>query len=181
MSLRIVAKPGLEMPDFMGVPRRWRPGGNDPASAVVRSLPEAEDLVAFYGRPEFCPFGPVLLIHPTADYILIAGMGEADAAELRDLAVATWCRASLRIEQNGGQQFDFGALREKRGLLPKEEAAAAMFEMIRDRRMEHDRNRRTEPPREMGWPDSGRAHFDMARETTRKRRTGGGGRMGDGK
>lgn len=98
--------------DWTGVPKkfRWRYEGK--VSAVVRSAAEAEDLVRYFRRADFCPLLPVFVNVPTGQPVLIEGLGVATAAELRDIAVEKWARSAAMT----GPVFDFDALRERAGL-----------------------------------------------------------------
>lgn len=80
-------RPG-EMPvDMNGIPVALRN-----ASAVVRNYREAEDLVKFYGSPDYCPpkgYGVVIMV-PRMKPVYVDTNGERTAESLRDRVCAVW-------------------------------------------------------------------------------------------
>lgn len=129
--------------DWGGVPEAFV----GKCSAVCRTALECEDLVRHFGSPDFCPFQPVLILLPGADApIAIAGMGYATAAELRDCAVVTWHEKTEKLA-DGGKLLDFDALREKHGLLRREEVDAATREALLERIAKHKANPISDPQR----------------------------------
>lgn len=106
------------------------------ASAVCRSLADCADLVHWFGSANFAPFLPILVNAP-GGWTAIAGMGYADAAELQDCAVVLWNRQSEAIARTG-TILDFDALREKHGLMRREELEAAVGDAVM-RKMAHHR------------------------------------------
>ena len=100
-------RPG-EMPvDKHGVPARLRN-----ASAVVRNYREAEDLVKFYGSPDYCPpkgAGVIMLI-PHQKPVYIDTNGGLTATQLRDKTCGVWQQvfASIESDPDGGR-FDYKA------------------------------------------------------------------------
>lgn len=97
-------RPG-EMPvDKHGVPSPLRK-----ASAVVRNYREAEDLVKFYGSPDYMPprgAGVILLI-PRQKPVYVETNGERTATELRDKVCGVWQQvlADIRSDPDEGR-FD---------------------------------------------------------------------------
>lgn len=132
--------------DWRGVP----PGLKGKVSAVCRSEKDCADLVHWFGDPNFCPFLPILLLIPGAPGQL-AGLGLATAAELRDEAVARWQLMTRRLERIG-RIVDFDTLREKHGLMRKEDVEPAFREALVERIRKHRRNPRTDPPRQPLYP-----------------------------
>ena len=168
MTEIVQQRPGLAPIDWTGVPLRIRLNFDvmlsakaRRVSAVVKSEAEAEDLVRFFGHPDFCPFDPVLLLIDGCSPILIDGMGYAPAAELRDLAVTTWGRMLNRLAANNGRMFDFDTLREKHGEMRREDVAAHFANALQDRIEQHRRNLRTDPFRQPWMPESNRKTFDF--------------------
>ncbi len=129
--------------DWEGVPESYV----GKCSAVVRSAQECADLVRHFGSADFCPNLPVLVMVPGADApVAIAGMGYASAAELQDCAIVTWHDKSAKLA-NGGKLLDFDALREKRGLMPRDKVDAATREAMLDRVAKHKANPISDPQR----------------------------------
>ena len=113
-------------------------------SAVCRSAAECEDLVAWFGDAAFCPYLPVLVMVPGTQPTLIPGFGYATAAELQDCAVAAWHMQSDKLAKQG-TVLDFDSLREKHGLMRREDADAAIREAFRERIRKHKANPVTDP------------------------------------
>lgn len=135
--------------DWTGVPPAIRSKFEGRVSALARTEREAADLVAHYGDAAFCPYLPVLLIVPGAPTVqVLEGRGVTDAAELRDLAVVTWHRTTERLRENHGAMFDFDALREKHGLMRREQVDAAIREALQERVKLHKQNPVTDPGRD---------------------------------
>lgn len=134
--------------DWTGVAPAVRTAYEGKVSAVIRSSQEAEDLAKWFGDATFCPLLPILLVYEDAQPDVIIGDGYADAAELRDLAVYQWERTTVLLEQNGGLRFDFDALRERHGLMRRDEVDAAVRNAMRDRVERHRRNPVTDKPRD---------------------------------
>ena len=122
-------------------------------SAVCRSLQECEDLVYWFGGPDFCPYLPVLLLVPGAQTMpAINGLGVAPAAEIRDVAVAYWVQTEEDVRLH--RSFvDFDEARERRGLLPREKVDAAVREAMRDRAARHKASPVTDPARQPVYPN----------------------------
>ncbi len=122
-------------------------------SAICRSMQECEELVKFFGDDSLRPTLPILLIvpglfeHGKKQVILVAGLGYATVAELKDLCVTTWGRAELRVQERGSQFRSFDELREKYGLMPAASVDAAVREAMMDRIQRYKRNTRTDPAR----------------------------------
>ena len=112
-------------------------------SAVCRTLVECSELVKWFGDAAFCPFLPVLVRAP-GEWTAITGWGYASAAELQDCAIAVWNRQDEKLVKMGAM-FDFDALRERHGLIRREQADAAVREAIRERIRHHKANPVTDP------------------------------------
>lgn len=147
--------------DWQGVDARIVSMYAGKVSAVCRTLEECQDLVAFFGGPahaEFQPYLPILIVVPpalggvspygTPTAIEVVGAGVTTVAELRDICVYQWERTQERFAQNGGQLFDFDALREKAGIQTRAQGDAAIREAMRDAANIHKRNPRTNPGRD---------------------------------
>jgi len=136
--------------DWEGVPQSYA----GKCSAVCRTAQECEDLVLWFGSADFCPNLPVLVMVPGADApVAIAGMGFATAAELKDCAVVTWHDKSQKIASKG-TMFDFDALRERRGLMRREEVDAATREAMLSRIAKHKANPISDPSRQPQFPNA---------------------------
>lgn len=135
--------------DWSGVPPKFV----GQCSAVCRTAEECGELVRHFGSPEFCPFLPVMVIVPGADApLLIAGMGVAPAAELQDCAVVAWHTTVEKIAKQG-HMMDFDSLREKHGLMRREDVDAAVRQAMRDRVARHKANPISDPPRKLVYPN----------------------------
>lgn len=128
--------------DWTDVP----PGLRGKLSAVCRSLKECEDLVHWFGDPDFCPLDPIYLMIPGGPGQL-AGLGLATVAELRDNAVARWAIQEERIARIGAP-MDFDEMREKAGAMRREDVDAAFRQALMDRIAAHKASPVTDPPRE---------------------------------
>ena len=129
--------------DWRDVPLAYK----NKLSAVCRSAKECADLVNWYGDASFCPLLPVLIMVSGTQPTLIPGMGYATAAELRDCAVYAWFNQSDKIAKRGSV-WDFNALREKNGLMRREDADAAIREALYARIRKHQANPVTDPFRQ---------------------------------
>ena len=146
MSIAVHMAKRVQPIDWTGVPQAYV----GKCSAVCRSAQDCEDLVKHFGSPDFAPYLPVLLLIPGAPTVpLIAGQGYATAAELRDDAVVTWHRWTER----GGHVFDFDALREKHGLMRRENFDAAVRDAMERRIARHKANPVTDPFRQPVRPN----------------------------
>lgn len=129
--------------DWQGVPVQYR----GRVSAVCRTADECGELVRWFGDAAFCPYLPVMLLVPGADApTLIAGLGYATAAELQDCAVVTWERQTGRLKKDG-RLLDYDTLREKHGLMRREDVDASIRQALRDRVAQHKANPVSDPPR----------------------------------
>jgi len=130
--------------DWTGVPSQYQ----GKCSAVCRTVEECSDLVKWFGSPDFAPYLPVMVLVPGVDApTLIAGMGYATAAELQDCAVVTWHRQADKIAATGNI-LDFDDLRERHGLMPREQVDAATREALVRRIARHKANPISDPPRQ---------------------------------
>jgi len=118
-------------------------------SAVCRTLGECSELVKWYGDAAFAPYLPVLVNAP-AGWTAITGLGYASAAELQDCAVALWTRQADKLARMGCL-FDYDALRERHGLMRREDADAAIREALRERVRKHKANPVSDPFRQMQY------------------------------
>ena len=132
--------------NWKGVPLKY----HNRVSAVCRSLTECEDLVRWFGDPKFCPLASILLLipeHPT----LLVGAGYATAAELRDDAVNLWGKYTERLAKTGSL-MDFDSLRERHGLMRREELKDATASAFWERIRAHRANPITDPFRQPNYP-----------------------------
>lgn len=130
--------------DWKGVPSQFV----GKCSAVCRTAAECDELEAWFGDPNFCPFLPVMVMVPgTPAPTLIQGMGYATAAELRDCAVVTWHSQVERMAKQGAL-VDFDVAREKRGLMRREDVDAAVRDAMLRRVEQHKANPVTDPFRQ---------------------------------
>jgi hypothetical protein len=121
-------------------------------AAICYSKQEAADLVHWFGvGPDFCPYPPVLLCIPGA-WTQITGWGRATIAEIRDNAIAVWEIKEAKVAR-GQKPFDFDEARERAGLMRREEVDAATRQAFRDRIKKHRQNPRTDPVRQMDYPN----------------------------
>ncbi|KKN27943.1 hypothetical protein LCGC14_0859330 [marine sediment metagenome] len=134
--------------DYQGVPAKFK----GKLSAVCRTAAECDELVHWFGSPDFCPNLPVMVMVPGAQPTLIPGFGYATAAELRDCAVVTWYEQTERLAKTG-RVFDFDALRERRSLMRREEVDSAVREAMLRRIEQHKANPVTDPFRQPVYPN----------------------------
>lgn len=128
--------------DWRGVPANFR----GKLSAVCRTAAECDELVHWFGSPDFCPNLPIMVMVPGAQPTLIAGLGYATAAELRDCAVVTWHEQTEKLGKMGSL-LDFDALRERHGLMRREDVDPATREALLRRVAQHKANPITDPQR----------------------------------
>ncbi len=134
--------------DYSGLP----PAYVGKLSAICRTAAECEDLVAWFGDATFCPFLPVLVMVPGTQPTLIPGYGHAPAAELRDCAVVAWHSQMEKLRLRS-TVLDYDALREKRGLMRREEVDAAIRNALADRIARHKSSPVTDPFRQPHYPN----------------------------
>ncbi len=135
--------------DWKGVPASYI----GKCSAVCRTVEECGELVRWFGASDFCPTQPVMVLVPGADApTLIAGMGYATAAELQDCAVVTWHEQTRKLATTG-KLVDFDALRERRGLMRREEVDLATREALLRRVAQHKANPISDPARQPVYPN----------------------------
>ena len=140
--MTLMAQRQTPMIDWRDVPRKHR----GRVSAVCRSIGDCQDLVAWFGSADFCPFQPILLLipeHPT----LLVGLGYATASELRDDAVNLWGKYTERLRKTGSL-VNFDELREKARLPRHEDVKALTQEAFAERIRQHRANPITDPARE---------------------------------
>ncbi len=130
--------------DWKGVPASY----HGKLSAVCRTLEDCEGLPRWFGSADFAPYLPVMVMVPGANApTLVAGLGYATAAELRDCAVAAWSKQTDKLATTGSLA-DFDALREKHGLMRREEVDNATREAFLRRIADHKANPVTDPSRQ---------------------------------
>ena len=135
--------------DWAGVPASYI----GKCSAVCRTAEECSELVRWFGSPDFCPNLPVMVMVPGADApTLIAGMGYATVAELQDCAVVTWHEQTRKLAATG-TLVDFDVLRERRGLMRREEVDQATREALLRRVAQHKANPVSDPFRKPQYPE----------------------------
>lgn len=135
--------------DWHGVPVQYK----GKCSAVCRSAEDCAGLVRWFGDPSFAPFLPVIVLVPGADApTLIAGFGYATAAELQDCAVVTWHQQTERLQRQGAL-LNFDELRERRGLLPRDQVDSAVRQAMLDRIARHKANPISDPFRKPLYPN----------------------------
>ena len=145
----IMLTPMVKFINWTGVPHGLR----GKVSAVCRSLKDCEDLVAWFGDGNFCPFQPVLLLIPgNPSPIAIVGDGYATAAELRDCAVDQWEITTERIAKTG-RNFDFDEARERAGLPRAEDFDTLYREAMWARIQKHKASPVTDPFRQPDYPN----------------------------
>lgn len=163
MVVAIHARKRVAAIDWTGVPTQYK----GKCSAVCRTAMECGELVRWFGSPDFAPYLPVMVMVPGADApTLIAGMGYATAAELQDCAVVTWHEQTERLAATG-HLFDFDALREKHGLMRREDVDAATRQAFIDRIARHKANPISDPQRvpERSNPTA-KTQFTTGKDTT---------------
>lgn len=149
--------------DWTGVPEQYK----GKCSAVCRTVEECEGLGRWFGSRDFCPYLPVMVMVPGADApTLIAGLGYATVAELEACAVVTWYRQTDKLAKTG-HLADFNALRERRGLMRREDVDAATREALAQRIARHKANPVSDPFRQPVYPNpTGRLRFPVGKKVT---------------
>ena len=143
MPVAIHAAKRIPAIDYRGVPA----GFKGKLSAVCRSAAECDELVQWFGSPDFCPNLPIMVMVPGTQPTLIPGFGYATAAELRDCAVVTWHTQAEKLTK-AGSVLDFDALRERRGLMRREKVDAEVREAMLRRIAQHKAHPVTDPFRQ---------------------------------
>ena len=134
--------------DWRGVPASFK----GKLSAVCRTAAECGELVRWFGSADFCPNLPVMVMIPGAQPTLIAGLGYATAAELQDCAVVTWHEQTEKLAKTGAL-VDFDALRERHGLMRREDVDAATREALLRRIAQHKASPVSDPYRQPVYPN----------------------------
>ena len=132
--------------DWAGVPASFK----GKLSAVCRTAAECDELVHWFGSPDFCPNLPIMVMVPGTQPTLIPGFGYATAAELRDCAVVTWHTQAEKLTKMG-RVLDFDALRDRRGLMRRERVDTEVREAMLRRVAHHKANPITDPPRKLKY------------------------------
>ncbi len=135
--------------DWAGVPAAHR----GKLSAVCRTLAECQDITGWFGDPAFCPYLPILVMVPGTQPTLIPGFGYATAAELQDCAVTAWEMQSAKIAKQGAV-LDYDSLRERHGLMRREEVDEAIRDALWRRAQAHKYSPVTDPMRQPSYPGS---------------------------
>jgi hypothetical protein len=149
MTVIIQAAKRVPPISWKGVPASFK----GKLSAVCRTATECDELVRWFGSPDFCPLLPVMVVVPGAQApTLIPGFGYATAAELRDCAVVVWHTQIEKLAATG-KLLDFDELRERRGLMRREEVDPAVREAMLNRIAKHKANPITDPPRQPVYPN----------------------------
>lgn len=140
--------------DWGGVPRNLKYNYEGRVAAVCRSHEECAGLCHFFRgidwSPAYGPFQPVFIYIPGAPQ-LIDGQGLSPVEELRDMAVAIWEIISGRLQKTG-TTVDFDSLRERHGLMRKEDVDAATREAFWERAQKHKANPISDPARQPKYP-----------------------------
>ena len=120
-------------------------------SGVVRGQSEAADIAHAFGRSAR-PTEPILLYGRDGRVMtVIIGSGLTEAAELQDIALEAVARNREREQVYGGSPINFDELREKAGLVPREEYDAAFREALALRVAAHKANPISDPARNVKW------------------------------
>ena len=107
------------------------------AMALKRQL---GDLSQVYGGRAAKPKREVMLVGPDGQTpILIAGLGEAEVAEIEEIALAAAEKAEARMKQQGSP-IDFERIRAEKGLPSADEFDARLREAAEDRVQRERRN-----------------------------------------
>jgi len=100
-------------------------------SGVVKGASQAKEVGYAFGRDKK-PRQPLMLLGPDErTVILIVGDGEAEAAELEDLAVMKMEQAEEKARR-GQRGFDFEAARDRRGLPSAKEFDGLFRQALQD-------------------------------------------------
>ena len=135
--------------NWQGVPRAYV----GQASAVCRTLGECEDLVKWFGDASFAPFLPVL-VKAAGGWTAITGWGYASAAELQDCAVVLWHRQAEKMQKQGAL-VNLDELRERHGLMRREEVMPGIADALSRRIKQHKQNPITDPFRQPEYARAG--------------------------
>ena len=112
-------------------------------SDVVRSRQEAADIPQRMGGRDARPTRPVMVDTGHSRSVII-GDGVATAAELSELAIASIEKQEAQRSRTG-TDADFDALRERAGMMRREEVGPKMREAMAARAERARRNMRTDP------------------------------------
>ena len=122
----------------------------DKLSAVCRSMADCADLVHWFGnRADFCPDLPLLLLIPGAP-TLLAGLGFATAAELRDCAMEIW---GVKTGADAYKRFNSDELRERYGYARREDVGPLTQEAFWERAKRHQASPITDPWKQWTYPN----------------------------
>ncbi|MGD9889884.1 MAG: hypothetical protein AB7U18_01145 [Dehalococcoidia bacterium] len=116
------------------------------SSAILGDEAHIGNLTAALGGRTAKPRKPVVIWAPDGrSQIILIGAGEAEAAELEDMAYRAFDEARETMKKTGGSAFDADEARERRGLPRREEAGAAMAEAFWADKQAHRASPRTNP------------------------------------
>ncbi len=116
-----------------------------PQAIVLRNGEAIGDLTQMAGGRAARPTKPVVLYGPdNRTPITIVGAGVTEAAELEEIALGAYEKASARAAEGKGV-IDFEAFRAKKGLPEKRRFNELLRQAIDDRLAYQRRNWRTEP------------------------------------
>ena len=146
MPVAIHAAKRIPVINWKGVPGSFK----GKLSAVCRTAAECDELIHWFGSPDFCPNLPIMVMVPGVQPTLILGLGYATAAELRDCAVVTWHTQAEKLAATG-RVLDFDALRDRRGLMRREKVDTEVREAMLRRVAKHKANPITDPPRRLKY------------------------------
>lgn len=121
-------------------------------SAVLRSDKEIDELAHALGGRDAKPRKPVMIWGPDdRTVMLIVGDGEAEAAEIEDLAHAQLAKAEAQVKKSG-RAFDFEGARDRAGLPQAGDFDDGFRDALRRRRAQHKANPYSDPARQ---PETG--------------------------
>ena len=107
----------------------------------VHGVPErTADIAYSLGGRDQKPRKPIFLYGAHGEPIILIGAGEAEAAELEDLAHEALAQPAM----------DFAAKRERYGYPPRDQFDSLFRNALRDRMKRHKQNPITDPPRIVG-------------------------------
>lgn len=112
----------------------------------VKTHADIEEMAYRLGGRERKP-DSVMLWGPDGTQIIILGAGEADAAELTDLAHESLARAEDAVKKRG-TTMNFDEMRERERLPRREDVDGMIREALRDRVRRHKANPISDPPRQ---------------------------------
>jgi len=137
----------LPMARKVEVPRRGVPLALQGKVHAVDGMDAAREIGRTFGRSTKLQ-KPILLWGPDEkSVIVIAGMGQATAAEMEDAAIMQLAKAQEKHDK-GQRGFDFEQAREDAGLPSASQFDPLFRQALQDKIAYHKRNQRTDPGRE---------------------------------